>query len=196
MSLFSVSSALKNTAEPTLVQPEAKWVENCLVSEKRFGAVSHAIGVLQKNAVLNFWTDNQFSNHELLYFLLNQTGPAEVYIACWTISEKVGRVINSMQEQLLITQLWGILDNTSRSRHPADFHYSKNLFSRLAMADIHAKVCVIKNENWLISFFGSANFTTNHRIERGMICTVESTAQDDLVFIINQMNKGERVVWN
>lgn len=165
-----------------------------LFESKRLDKLQELLTTIQEEKTYHFWSENSFSAHELLLHLLRLTGPAKVYIATWTISEKVGRDILEAIECGLITEMVGVLDKTSEGRHPADFHFSKSLFKRLSTTNVHAKCAVIENDKFLISFFGSSNFTTNQRIERGLLNTVHMVARQDKETILRLMEEGDPVL--
>ena len=111
-----------------------------------------------------------WSTHDLLFFLLEQTGPARVYFTTWAISEYAIRQLFQFIEHGLILELKAIFDYRNGVRKPAELQFLQKITTDIKAAKCHAKVTVIENDNWGISVVGSANYTRNPRIEAGVLC--------------------------
>jgi hypothetical protein len=115
--------------------------------------------------------------HELLDYILQRTGAAQVYIATWSISEEGARYLTDLVQKGLITELQGLFDFRSTNRHPEAFHLAKQSVSKLRLYPCHAKVTLIINHDWQIAVNGSANYTNKKRIESGVISINNGVAE-------------------
>lgn len=142
----------------------------------------------------HYATMGEWSSAELLYHLLRITGPAAVYFTTWSIKESPVRKLMEMQETGLITELHALMDFRVRSTTPAVYFLAKNNSTRIGLSSIHAKTTVIKNDRWAVSVISSANYTNNHRIERGVICCDPAVAAFDMDWISKELDQAKPFV--
>lgn len=136
--------------------------------------LSSVIHLIKKN-VISFWvSDGSWSMHEMLVSLLNITGPAELFIATYAMSETPARIITQLKAAKQITRLTTILDNRVDTRSAGSFQLMKAMSDEMVMVDVHAKVTLIINNDWQLAVIGSANYTENKRFETGVIAEGES----------------------
>jgi hypothetical protein len=131
-----------------------------------------------------------WSTHDLLFFLLEQTGPARVYFTTWAISEFAIRQLYQFIEQGLILELKGIFDYRNGVRKPAELQFLQKITTDIKAAKCHAKITVIENEHWGISVVGSANYTRNPRIEAGVLCCDKAVAAFYREMILNELSNS------
>ena len=129
-----------------------------------------------------------WSTHDLLFFLLEQTGPARVYFTTWAISEYAIRQLYQFIEHGLILELKGIFDYRNGIRKPAELQFLQKITTDIKAAKCHAKVTVIENDNWGISVVGSANYTRNPRIEAGVLCCDKTVAAFHRDWILKELS--------
>jgi hypothetical protein len=144
--------------------------------EERFGKqtqkCAEVIGELTPGSVVHYVSAGDWSMHNLLYHILKQVGPAEVFVASWSITEPGCRRVLSMIDERLITKVEMVFDWRVRVRNPAVLHLAKSNFGTVKLANCHAKVTALRNDNFQCAIVGSANYTNNPRIEAGVIdCT-------------------------
>jgi hypothetical protein len=147
---------------------------------------------LEHNRNYHFSTGGQWSMHELMIYLLSITGPADIWKSTWAISEEPVRVIIELLDKKIIRSVKCIFDYKVKEQKSKAFLLAQSNFNSVTLAHCHAKVMVIKNENWSVSVSGSANDTRNPRIERGVICTVPEIAEEDIRWI-EAVIKGEKI---
>ena len=126
------------------------------------------IGEIQKGIAVHFITSGRYSTHDLLLYLLKQTGPADVLISTWSISEMAIRSILQKYTEGIIKSISFLIDPRVKVRNPQPLQILASNFDYKLKA-CHAKVALIGNDDWKISIVGSANLTNNPRIERGII---------------------------
>ncbi|HNX79809.1 MAG TPA: hypothetical protein PKJ24_07990, partial [Prolixibacteraceae bacterium] len=131
-----------------------------------------------------------WSTHDLLFFLLEQTGPARVYFTTWAISEYAIRQLYNLIEQGMILELKGIFDYRNGIRKPAELQFLEKISTEIKPAKCHAKVTVLENDDWGISIVGSANYTRNPRIEAGVLFSVKEVAAFERNWIEKELSNN------
>jgi len=139
-------------------------------------AVEACFPTLEKNSTRHFFSCGHWSTHELVDHVIAHTGPADVLISVWSISEAAARMLVGMLESGKIRSLRAVVDYRSKNRHPSAHQLAAHSFTELNTFPCHAKLTVIKNEEWSISINGSANYTNNPRPEAGVLDTHATTA--------------------
>lgn len=142
-----------------------------VLSADNVESVEQIIGELPENGSVYFMTKGAWSNIRLIEYLLQHSGPAEVFLSTWSISEEAIRRLVSWQESGMITALSIVLDEGVRNRKPEICQQAIAAFPELKFAKCHAKVAVIMGAQRVFTLMGSANFTRNPRRETGMIIT-------------------------
>jgi hypothetical protein len=145
---------------------------------------------IEPNKHYHFNTGGQWSMHELLEYLLNITGPADIFISTWAISEDPVRALMEMKNVGYIRNIKCIFDYKIKEQKSKAFLLAEQNFDKVKLDKCHAKVTVITNASWGITIPGSANYTRNPRIERGIVCTDPEAAEFDLTWM-NAILNGE-----
>lgn len=141
---------------------------------------------LEKGDLIHFFSDGCWSMHHLCSHLLKITGPADIHLATWSISEFSARQLVGWLQTGLVRSLTGVIDFRSKNRHAEAFHLAKSNFTKLRLANCHAKITVLHNESWKILIHGSPNWTENPRMESGII-SVSDSAADRFIRIIEEI---------
>jgi hypothetical protein len=177
-----------------LTRPEAKGNEanSAFLKESRARAsfingaslklFKEVLKTIEKNRHYHYSTGGQWSLHELVAYLVQLTGPCKVWKCTWAISEDSVRSLLELRERGMITDIkclysYKITENKSKA-----YFLAKENFD-VVLTHCHAKVTVLKNEEWSISICGSQNDTRNPRIERGVICTDRAIAEADITWM-------------
>lgn len=181
MSLFNVFETKNNSSLPSLI---STMDENMFSNAASLKLFKGTLADWNKGKTYHFVTGGQWSLHELVGFVLTKTGPANVWLSTWAITENPARAFLSWKESGLISNLYGIFDYKIKEQKSATFNLCENFFTKIHLTKCHAKVVVIRNNEWGVSISTSANLTRNPRIERGIICVSETVADSD----INWMN--------
>lgn len=192
MSLFSTKDI---TISHLPTGPEATAMRSDIAPSPRLISnlkdLAEAIGNIEKNKVIPFATGGKWSMHQLMEYLLIQTGPCKLWFTTWTISEESMRAMVDMIQKGLITELNAVLDYRIERRKPEAFQLAANIITNIRLTKCHAKVLVITNGEWSISVMGSANFSKNPRLEAGVIFTDQQTAQFNIDWISREINRKE-----
>jgi hypothetical protein len=148
------------------------------------------IGEIPKDRAVHFITSGRYSAHDLLLYILKQTGPADVLISTWSISEAAIRSIVQKYEEKIIRSIGFLIDPRIKNRNPKPLQMLIANFKYKFKA-CHAKVTLIGNESWKISVIGSANMTQNPRIERGVILPFPEVYEFDKKWILDEIGEGD-----
>ena len=124
---------------------------------------------LQKNKDIPFVSDAEFSTHELISHLLNQTGPSAVRISSFSISEMAIRSFFNLQESGQITSLSCLFDFNVKRHKLGLLFFASNVVSCIRLTKVHAKLIFIDNEDWNLVVVTSANLNINDKKEVGII---------------------------
>lgn len=126
---------------------------------------------IKQNVTFPFASEGRFSMHELLEFLLMKTGPANVRITSFSITEVAIRSFLNLMETGIILKLECLFDISVKRHKLGLLYFVNNVASSIALTKCHAKLILIENDKWRISVIGSANFQVNDKIEAGVIST-------------------------
>ena len=188
MSLFSTEDLAKKKPD----RPQSGSVpftgSNILTIGKANEKLHQVFGQVVDGQSVHYASLGDWSTHDLLFFLLEQTGPARVYFTTWAISEYAIRQLYQFIEHGLILELKGIFDYRNGIRKPAELQFLQKITTDIKAAKCHAKVTVIENDNWGISVVGSANYTRNPRIEAGVLCCDKTVAAFHRDWILNELS--------
>lgn len=127
---------------------------------------------LSQNQNIPFWSDGDFSMHELLEYLLMQTGKASVRISSFSITEIAIRSFSRLQENGLISELKCLFDFTVKQHRLGLLYFASNIIAAISLTKCHAKLIIIENDEWKVVVIGSANFNINDKKEVGIISAV------------------------
>ena len=188
MSLFSTEDLAKKKPD----RPKSGSIpyagSNLLTIGKANEKLHQVFGQVTDGQSVHYASLGDWSTHDLLFFLLEQTGPARVYFTTWAISEYAIRQLYQFIEHGLILELKGIFDYRNGIRKPAELQFLQKITTDIKAAKCHAKVTVIENDNWGISVVGSANYTRNPRIEAGVLCCDKTVAAFHRDWILNELS--------
>lgn len=146
---------------------------------------------LSHNNTIHFVSCAAWSSHELLTWILSQTGPAEVTIGVWSMSEVAARKLTDLLDAKVITKLRAVFDYRFKNRHPAAHQLASHAFSEVFTFPMHAKVTVVQNDSWNVVLNCSANYTNNPRPESGIISTHKPTVEFYKSMLTEILNHGD-----
>jgi hypothetical protein len=129
------------------------------------------LNLLTMDATVYWVSDGNWSMHQLLIGILNMVGAAHVTISSYAMSETPARILSQLKDLGKIITLRCVLDNRVDVRSAGSLQLIKSISNDFSLVDTHAKVTLIKNDDWSISVVGSANYTENKRYEAGIVTT-------------------------
>ena len=158
-------------ADPESKQPEAVEASGAsLYFTSETALVTKHLGKITQGQDKHFWSFGNFNMMKLIFWVLEQTGPAEILMSTYSISPKTIQGIINRREKGLIRDIRFLVDNRVRSLSPKPFAFLIENFEYRCIS-IHAKVACIWNEHWQITIISSQNATDNPKMERGVIYT-------------------------
>jgi hypothetical protein len=180
MSLFKLSDLTPPPAPEQAPGPDLAKTMQPRVRRQKLGPASFAmcpsrpvlkkaIGELEPGSCYVYLTGGKWSNHHLLQYLLEKTGPADVVLTTWTITEEPVRVMGRLLQEGTIRSLTMLTDDRIRSRCAQAWQLMQTLPATVHLSKCHAKVTVVTNEQHGFLVVSSQNFTNNPRIESGTI---------------------------
>ncbi len=131
-----------------------------------------------------------WSLHDLLAHSLKFTGGSKVWMTSWAISQKPIIKLMQLQDDELIQELNCLLDHRVKSQCAEAWQLAQRNMTKIMLADIHAKVVVIQNEEWSVSITSTANMTNKRRIEKYVITCHKEVADFDIHWIQQLMNES------
>ncbi len=139
---------------------------------KHFDVIHKDLGVLIPGIPhLPFFTHGRWSMHEMLLYLLSVSGPANVTISSFSLSDLTIQAFSRAIKKGYILKL-DLLLNTAVKRNKLNLlMFADNVVNRIGLAHTHMKVTLIENDSWKIALNQSANSTINPAWEAGVIST-------------------------
>ena len=153
--------------------------------------IKDKIGEIKQDTTYHYYCRNEWGLHDIVIYIAQKIGPCKLYFCTWSIGNEAIITLNECKQQGLFSQIYGILSNRVIHNHPDIYNAACNAFDKVVLAELHAKVAVLENENWTISMFGSSNMTLNPRIERNAIVTDKIVAAADRDFLLKIIEKDE-----
>lgn len=173
MSLFTTDDAAD------YAKPQHRKAVVCAVADQPghthtlIGRVSDTVAEvfppIERNHSYHYASAGLWSVHDLLFHLLRQTGPADVTIATWSMTEESVRMLVQGLESRLLRSMRMLIDARVTRRNASAYAFVKAHADQVRVTACHAKVTIIQNDDWAISINGSPNYTNNPRIESGVV---------------------------
>lgn len=192
MSLFNISHLLdsENDFPKTKAAACSSLLALSFAQGETLNLISETIGTLQPGKSIFYHTEGAWSNIDLLEHMLKRSGPANLYFCTWSISiEAIRRIIN-WKKTGLVKDLFIVADKGIRNRKPEIYQQLIGNFSNIVFTSCHAKVTVIQNQEFDFCFLGSANYTTNPRLEAGILVNDKATADNYIGLLLDKIQNG------
>jgi hypothetical protein len=162
---------------------------DCFFSAETDGVMTKHLGKIIHGQDKHYWSYGNFNMMRLIFWILEQIGPAEIVMSTYSISPKILQGVINRREKGIIKDIRFIIDNRVRSLSPKPFALLVANFP-YRCTSIHAKVACIWNANWQISVVSSQNATDNPKIERGTIYTSAEVFEFDKQILENVFESG------
>lgn len=153
------------------------------------GSILRTIGTLEPGIQKHYYSDGNFNLMRLVFHLLKQTGPADILMTTYSISQATLEAVIQRQNTGLIRSIRFIIDNRVKVMSPKPFQYMKENFNFRCIS-LHAKVALIGNDNWNVTIVTSQNATDNPKLERGIIFTDPRIYDYDHQILEDAFNRG------
>jgi len=175
----------KDLAKKLVSTNLAQYEFSCLSGADQ-DLLGEAIGAVSLNENIYIMSNGALSNIQLIEFLLNATGPAQLYFSTWSISADAIRAMQAWQDEGRLQSVHAVLDQGIRNRKPEIYQQATAAFKNLRLCKCHAKVVVIQNDEYQVTIIGSANMTRNPRRETGMIINDKNLADANIKWIMEE----------
>ena len=150
---------------------------NRYINESVNNQLSEQLGNIVMGETIYYSTGAKWSLHDLLVKCLAQTGPADVHLCFYAIKEYQARLLSKMKNEGHIQSLNALLFYRAGVNDPGAVQVLSECSDTFGLMRTHAKLLVIRNDNWGVSIIGSANLTTNTQADVGII-TCDTTIAD------------------
>lgn len=137
--------------------------------------VCNALGNLSSE-ISHWFSQGKFSIYDLVEYVLLTTGPAELKVTSYSLSEIAIRRFDFFRNKGMITNARFIFDFSAKRNKIALMIYASNVFE-VGLIKNHTKMILVKNENYNIVISTSANLNQNLRHENGFVINDEKTYQ-------------------
>lgn len=154
-------------------------------------ANSRHLGVIRPGRDIHFYSNGCFNLVQLVLYVLNQIGPANIFLSSYSISEQSLAVLRRKLDKGVLLSARFLIDNRVRSISPKPFSYLATAFAgHYRCCALHAKVALLWNDHWHISIVGSQNATNNPKLERGIIHTSREIFDFDYSNLTEAYDRG------
>jgi hypothetical protein len=151
--------------------------------------LTKAIGLLSAGNEKHYYSHGNFNLMRLVFYLLKQTGPADIFLTTYSISQRTLEGIEQRVQNGLIRSIRFLIDNRVKVMSPVPFQYMKQNFNYRCIS-LHAKVALIENQDWQIAIITSQNATDNPKLERGIIYTIPEIFEFDKSVLEHEFERG------
>jgi hypothetical protein len=151
---------LSKTAKST---PKKKAILNYMENT----SASQVARLVKKDSRIIGLTRGQFSLIDLIYSILQNTGPADVICATWSAGIKDANTVKWMVDSNLVTNFLLVTDHSYVTRQSKYAVQLTELFGKdnIRTSELHAKFCLISNDEYKICIRTSMNLNANRTCE-------------------------------
>lgn len=110
----------------------------------------------------------------LLGWILQQTGPADIYVSTFSTSDAFLRGFHNLKKKELILKSVLLADLKASKKTYRLYKEMQQNFDAVYLAQNHSKVVLVQNERWTVTVISSQNQTYGDRAE----CTLVTTSQE------------------
>lgn len=151
--------------------------------------IEEVFGDLNNETDLHYITAGAWSTHDLIDYIIDKIGPAELTACTWSVSSPAHEKLIKMLNLGKITKLNMLLDWRIHQRGKGVAVWLKQYADNFKVSNCHAKVSVLESKTHAISIVGSANWTNNPRIECGILSTSPQIAQFHKNWIMTEIQR-------
>lgn len=128
---------------------------------------------------------------DVLKWILDQIGPADVQMTSFSISEEFLRRIFFIEKEKLVRSLDIVLDFKATNKTLILWPFIAQTVKNCYLADNHSKLLLVSNEKWKVAVVMSQNLTRGNRYESGSISTdsaVFDSLHNQLEYVITRQS--------
>ncbi len=116
-----------------------------------------------------YLSDGHWSMHDLVMELIKKYQPADLYISTYALREFSAQQLILAIDRKEVNSVKMLLDYRAPVRVPAVVEMARMNFNKVFLVPCHAKITIIQSPAGSVTIVGSANWTSNPRIESGTI---------------------------
>lgn len=120
------------------------------------------------------YLSNALQVADILKWTLSQTGPADVRMTSFSISEEFLRRIFFIEKEGLVRSLEIVLDFKATNKTLKLWPFIAQTVGHCYLSDNHSKILLVSNQTWKVAVVMSQNLTRGNRYESGFITTDDS----------------------
>jgi hypothetical protein len=129
------------------------------------------IGEIQHGETQHVVSMGDWSAEHVICHVVEQCGPMRLMMATWSVSDAAVLRLAEAMAQGHITACRALLDWRVRVRRPNALTVMRSALSTadLRLDNCHAKIYLLDNDDYHVTFVGSPNLTTNPRLEASVL---------------------------
>ena len=154
--------------------------------------LKETVAILAPDTLTHYVTYGKWSLHQLIHYLVLQTGPADLYITTWSMTEDPVRSLLMLKKKGLLKRVECLLSERISERTPEVMQLARNVFDRLKFYKSHAKAFILVGERMSVVNVGSANLTRNKKNEIGVIDSSTAAVDFHLTWMKNEFAKADQ----
>ena len=137
------------------------------------------------------YLSNALQVADILRWVLAQTGPADIQMTSFSISEEFLRRIFFISREGLVRSLDIVLDFKATNKTLKLWSFIAQTVRNCYLSDNHSKFLLVSNESWKVAVVMSQNLTRGNRYESGYISTdaaVFDSLHEQLNYVITRQS--------
>lgn len=137
------------------------------------------------------WLSDTLQVADILQWILDQTGPADIRITSFSISEEFLRRIYFIGRKGLVRSLDIVLDHKATNKTLILWPFIAQTVDHCYLSANHSKMLLVENDSWKVAMVTSQNLTRGNRFESGFLTMdpeVYASLSDQLDFVITRQS--------
>jgi hypothetical protein len=130
------------------------------------------IGEIKQGYTYHATSNGKWAVYNLIGYILKQIGTSDIIKTTYAISQEAVIYYNRIYKRGLINKMIYVIDSSARHRNRKAIELMNNFI--IKYSNVHAKLCLITNNEFFITLKGSGNDTSGNRIEDFTIFTDKS----------------------
>jgi hypothetical protein len=134
--------------------------------------------------------------HSVLEKILECTGPAELALASYSVSEPALRVLHRLKSDGQITKLSFLFDRSVRNHKLDLLAFAAQFADEIFLDSSHIKLALINNDQHNVVVITTANITNNERWEYYLIAATSDLVSEAINMMSYLLNFSEKFIWD
>lgn len=134
--------------------------------------------------------------HSVLEKILECTGPAELSLASYSVSEQALRVLHRLKSEGQITRLSFLFDRSVRNNKLDLLAFASKFADEIFLEASHIKLALVNNDKFNVAVITTANITDNERWEYYLIAATSDIVLEVTHMLAYLLNFSEKFIWD